>query len=182
MSSAGASATTCRSDLDGRGSIRACCRRCWAAGALPTFATWDSGTPIRVLSPNDSNSFGGGTNMRPNLTGTSPVIDDRELTDGGLYFNPAAFSRTPAFTFGNAARTIPGLRNPGGRNLDLLIEKRVNTGGRTSLDLRVEVFNAFNWVQYAGPGTNIANANFGRIFLQQVNTPRQIQLGVRFSF
>jgi len=32
------------------------------------------------------------------------------------------------------------------------------------------------------PGTNIALASFGRIFLTQVNTPRQIQLGARLSF
>ena len=51
------------------------------------------------------------------------------MTDGGLYFNPAAFSRTPPFTFGNAPRTIGEIRNPGGRNLDLLVEKRIATGG-----------------------------------------------------
>jgi hypothetical protein len=44
------------------------------------------------------------------------------------------------------------------------------------------VFNATNVVQFAGPGNNITNASFGRIFYQQVNTPRQVQLGVRFSF
>jgi hypothetical protein len=146
------------------------------------YATWDTGTPIRVTSPNDSNSFGGGNGMRPNVTGESPVIEDREITDGGLYFNPGAFSRTPAFTFGNAPRLIPGLRNPGGRNLDMLIEKRFNTGGRTTFDFRVEVFNALNTVVFAGPGNSITSANFGRIFFQQVNVPRQVQLGGRFSF
>ena len=120
--------------------------------------------------------------MRPNLTGVSPVIDDRELTDGGPYFDATAFSRPAPFTFGDAPRLIPVVRNPGGRNLDLLIEKRIATGGRTSLDFRVEVFNATNYVQYAGPGTNITSANFGRIFFQQLNTPRQVQLGARFSF
>lgn len=146
------------------------------------FATWDSGTPIRVSSPNDSGSFGGGVNMRPNLTGESPVIADRTMTDGSLYFNPNAFSRTAPFTFGSAPRTIGEVRNPGGRNLDLLVEKRVATGGPTTLDIRIELFNALNQVIFAGPGTNIANASFGRIFLTQVNTPRQIQFGARFSF
>lgn len=151
--------------------------------AVATYATFDTGTPVRVLSPNDSSSFGGGVNMRPNLTGESPVLDDREITNGGLYFNPAAFSRTPPFTFGNAPRTIPEIRNPGGRNLDVLVEKRVRTSASTSLDLRIEVFNALNTVVYGGPGVNLAQAaTFGRIFLTQVNTPRQVQLGARFSF
>ena len=151
----------------------------WGVAAL---ATWDSGTPIRVTSPNDSASFGGGVNMRPNITGESPVVEDREITDGGLYFNPAAYSRTPPFTFGNATRTIGEIRNPGGRNLDLLLEKRIATGGNTDLSIRLEAFNALNYVQYGGPGTNIALATFGRIFFTQVNTPRQIQLGARFTF
>jgi Carboxypeptidase regulatory-like domain len=152
----------------------------WAVGS---FFTWDNGTPVRLMSPNDSNSFGGGTNMRPNTTGESPVIDDRgPLVDGALFFNPAAFSRTPSFTFGNAPRAIPGVRNPGTNNWDLLIEKRVELPGSAALDLRAEIFNAFNYVQFAGPGTNIAAADFGRIFLRQVNTPRQIQFGARMSF
>ena len=37
-------------------------------------------------------------------------------------------------------------------------------------------------IREAGNGTNIAAADFGRIFLRQVNTPRQIQFGARVSF
>ena len=152
----------------------------WAFGS---FFQWDNGTPIRVTSPNDSGSFGGGTNMRPTLTGVSPVLEDRgALTDGGLYFNAAAFTRTAPFTFGNAPRTIADVRVPGTNNVDLLIEKRIALSGRTAVDVRAEIFNAFNRVQFAGPGTNIAAADFGRIFLRQVNTPRQIQFGLRLSF
>jgi len=36
----------------------------WGVAA---FASWDTGTPVRLTSPNNSNSFGGGVNMRPNL-------------------------------------------------------------------------------------------------------------------
>ncbi|MGE3512392.1 MAG: hypothetical protein AB7N65_26300, partial [Vicinamibacterales bacterium] len=151
----------------------------WGIAAL---VSWDSGLPVRLTSPNDSNSFGGGVNVRPNLTGVSPVLDDRAITDGGLYFNPAAFSRTPAFAFGTAPRTIGAIRNPGARNVDLLVEKRVATGRGTSLSLRLEAFNALNQVQYGGPGTNIALATFGRIYFTQVNTPRQVQIGARWSF
>jgi hypothetical protein len=151
----------------------------WGVAAL---ATWDTGTPIRVTSPNDSNSFGGGVNMRPNLTGISPVLDDSNLTNGGLYFDPTAFSRTPPFTFGNAPRTIGDVRNPGGRNLDLLIEKRFGLGGSRSFDIRLKAFNALNFVQLGGPVTDITSSSFGHIFFTQVNTPRQIQLGGRVSF
>ena len=59
------------------------------------FFTWDNGTPVRVQSPNDSNSFGGGTFMRPNVTGISPVIDDRTMTDNALYFTLRHFHEPP---------------------------------------------------------------------------------------
>jgi hypothetical protein len=46
----------------------------------------------------------------------------------------------------------------------------------------MEFFNAFNRVQFAGPNTSIASSSFGQIFLSQVNTPREIQAGLRLSF
>ena len=49
------------------------CRTVLGGWGVAALATWDTGTPIRVTSPNDSSSFGGGVNMRPNLTGESPV-------------------------------------------------------------------------------------------------------------
>lgn len=59
---------------------------------------------------------------------------------------------------------------------------RVELPGAAALDLRAEVFNALNHVQFAGPGTSITSADFGRVFLRQVNSPRQIQVGARVSF
>lgn len=152
----------------------------WSTAA---FWSWDNGFPIRVLAPNDSNSFGGGTNMRPNATGVPARLDQGIVyQDGAPYFNAAAFSRPAPFTFGNVSRNLPDVRNPGVDNWDLLIEKHFAFTERIGLDFRTEFFNSFNRVQYAGPGTNFTSADFGRIFLRQVNTPRQIQFGARLSF
>jgi hypothetical protein len=150
--------------------------------AVASFLTWDNGLPIRLQSPNDSNSFGGGAGMRPNVTGASPALDPPSLTDSGAYFNAAAFARTAPFAFGTATRTIDGVRAPGGRNLDLLIEKRFAIHAQAHVDFRIEIFNALNTVQFAGPVTDITSAAFGRIFLQQVDSPRQVQIGARLSF
>lgn len=145
------------------------------------FYTWDNGTPVQVTtSVNDSNSFGGG--QRPDATGERARLDDRTLEDGALWFNPGAFRRAQQFTFGNVSRNLPDVRVPGFQNFDILIEKRISFTERYSLDFRTELFNAFNNVIFAGPQTNITSADFGRIRLQQVNTPRQIQFGLRFSY
>jgi len=149
----------------------------WSAA---TYYTWDNGTPVQVTGPNDSNSFGGG--QRPSATGQSARIDNREYVDGALYFNPQAFSRSPQFTFGNVSRNLPDVRVPGNKNFDLLIEKRINFTERYALDFRTELFNAFNNVIFGGPQTAITSADFGRIRLLQVNVPRQIQFGLRFSY
>jgi hypothetical protein len=148
--------------------------------ATATFFTWDNGTPVQVIGPNDSNSFGGG--QRPDATGEPARIDNPRLEDGALWFNPAAFRRAPQFTFGNVSRNLPDVRVPGNKNFDILIEKRISITERYAIDFRTELFNAFNNVVFAGPQTNITSADFGRIRLQQVNTPRQIQFGLRFSY
>jgi hypothetical protein len=150
---------------------------------LGSFFTYDTGLPIAVSSPNFSNSFGGGIGMRPNATGISTSVPGgRQMRNGGLYFNPAAFSPTPSFQFGNAARFLGDVRAPGTLNWDMLASKRIQLHESLSLDVRAEFFNAFNHVQFAGPNTNISSSSFGQIFLNQVNNPRQIQVSARLSF
>ncbi len=152
----------------------------WTVGS---FLTFDNGLPVAVTSPNDSNSSGGGSANRPNATGQPAELPSGpQLIDGGQYFNAAAFVRAPAFTFGNVSRQLSGVRNPGTHNWDVLIVKRFAFTERTGLDFRTELFNAFNHVQYAGPVTDVTSTSFAKVFLQQVNTPRQIQMGLRLSF
>lgn len=148
-----------------------------------SFFTFDDGLPVAVTSPNFSNSFGGGTGMRPNATGVSTKVPGgRQMRNGGLYFNPAAFIPTLPFQFGNAARYLSDVRAPGTLNWDMLASKRIQLRESAALDLRAEFFNAFNNVQFAGPNTSISSSSFGQIFLNQVNTPREIQLSMRLSF
>jgi len=67
--------------------------------------------------------------------------------------------RSAQFTFGNASRTVPDVRNPGNVN-----------------------YNSLNQVIFNGPTTSITSGDFGRIRLSQANRPRQIQFGLRFVF
>jgi hypothetical protein len=151
--------------------------------AIGSFFTFDNGLPVAVSSPNFSNSFGGGTAMRPDATGASTAISGGpQMVNGGLFFNPAAFSPVASFTFGNASRFLASVRAPGTFNWDMLVSRRFPLRESLGLDFRAEFFNAFNNVQYGGPNTNISSSSFGHIFLTQVNTPRQIQASLRLSF
>jgi hypothetical protein len=99
-----------------------------------------------------------------------------------LYFNPAAFVQTPSFQFGNAPRYLSAVRAPDTFNWDPRLSRRFALREPLSLDFRAELFNAFNNVQFPGPNTDISSSSFGRIYLTQVNTPRQIQASLRLTF
>ena len=65
-----------------------------------------------------------GSSQRPNIVpgvelATSGTLEER-LTN---WINLAAFTPAPAYTFGNAPRTLPDLRTPGQRNVDLSVQK-----------------------------------------------------------
>lgn len=51
-----------------------------------------------------------------------------------------------------------------------------------AFQVRLELFNAFNGVQWGNPNTTITSAQFGRVTETQSNDPRFIQLAFRFSY
>jgi len=153
----------------------------WSVGA---FYTFDNGAPVQVTSPNNSNSFGGGTTMRPNIVPevSRSAPGGRKIVNGGAYFNPAAFTPTPAFQFGNAPRYLSDVRAPGTNNWDMLVGRQIPLHEQFALNFKMEFFNMFNRVQFAGPNASISSSSFGYIFLNQTNTPREIQASLRLSF
>jgi len=110
-----------------------------------------------------------------NLSGTT----DEKVTK---WFDTSAFSITPAFTWGNTPRVMPDLRADGVKNFNLSIFKNnaVN-GGKFNAQFRVEIFNAFNRVQFSPPATRVDQSNFG-VVSGQTNTPRQVQLSAKLMF
>jgi hypothetical protein len=80
---------------------------------------------------------------------------------------------------------------PGYMNWDISAFKHIRMGGSRQLQLRVELYNAFNNDQWTGVNTNasfdyttgaLTNANtFGRL-TGATNSARRIQLGARFTF
>jgi hypothetical protein len=50
------------------------------------------------------------------------------------------------------------------------------------LGFRVEMFNALNTPIYGAPDTGVNSPRFGRIMPDQINFPRQTQLGLRLVF
>ena len=76
-------------------------------------------------------------------------------------------------------------------NHDLTLLKNFSLGNGRVLQVRAEVYNAFNTTQYAGVNTTATfdfatglqtNPAFGSISGVRANSNRVIQLGVRFTF
>lgn len=80
----------------------------WSMNAVSVM---QSGYPLTITQPNDSGIIGV-NHMRPNATGVSPTPDAHFAKRIDGWFNPAAFSQAPQFTFGNLSRTV-SLRGPG---------------------------------------------------------------------
>jgi hypothetical protein len=62
----------------------------------------------------------------------------------------------------------------------MALQKDLVLGGGRSLELRVEVFNLLNAVNFDVPNRIAFTPNFGRIFSAQ--PARQMQFGVKFLF
>jgi hypothetical protein len=173
------------------------------AGAL--LNDWQIATIVRMRSGNPLTAFvqtnrsrslwapslGPGTGPdRPSYApGRGP--EDAVTGDPDRWFDPTAFVLQPIGTFGNAGRN--DLIGPDLKTTDLAFTKVVpwsSLGAGGHLELRVEIFNLFNHVNFGPPslvafsGTGTETAplpSFGQI-RTTVTSARQMQLGLRVVF
>jgi hypothetical protein len=133
----------------------------WQLNVLPTF---QSGFPVSIhQSSNPNSTIAGNGVQRPNLVPGVPLGTKGSLynrLDG--YINPAAFSTSAAYTFGNAPRTL-SLRGPGYENWDISLFKSVLVRERVNVQFRAQTFNTFNTPLFA-------------------NFPRYLQLGLHVTY
>lgn len=142
------------------------------------IATFQSGVPIIINQ--GANTVGlFNPSQRPTWNGSDASLDGSKADKLAQWFNRAAFSITPAFTFGNAPRVMPNLRQDGEKNFDLsLFKNNYFNEGKWNVQFRAEFFNAFNRVRFNGPNGTVDNSAFGTVS-GQGNGPRQIQLALK---
>jgi hypothetical protein len=77
----------------------------------------------------------------------------------------------------------PNTRVPGTSNATLAIFKDVPLHIRegSKLQIRAEAFNALNHPQFGGISTTFGTGSFGNVD-SQVNSPRQVQMGLQLYF
>lgn len=150
----------------------------WQVNGIGTFQT---GLPLAVRGAN-------------NFTGISypDVIRDPTLPGDQRtpvrWFDTDAFRNPANFVIGNAPRTLPKTRGPGLADVSFSLFKTFRIAERVRLEVRGELFNALNHVNYNNPNVTFTpdasgrnnNANFARITSSL--EARRMQLGMRLTF
>lgn len=145
------------------------------------IASMQTGRPFTVALPGEvdnsgtgRSSLGFGANDRPNLVGAAALPDPGPEA----WFNTSAFAVPARGTFGNAGRNI--LDGPGLAAVNLSVLKSFAVVEGTSLQFRVESFNALNRTNFDQPRNFLGAAGFGSITSAQ--NPRLVQLGLKLLF
>lgn len=159
----------------------------WQVNAIVTL---QSGTPLNITTGTDRSGTGIRAD-RPNLVGDP--FDGIEQPSGSTsrrFFNPAAFATPDLGTYGNLARNA--YYGPGFKTVDLSIFKTTKLSGGVSLQLRCEIFNLFNFTNWANPGVNQSSStSFGLITNTRnagsapgigAGEPRNVQLAAKILF
>jgi hypothetical protein len=174
----------------------------WRVG---TIVNARSGVPVNVIiSRPDNITVNGATvtnipggnsrgTQRPDLVaGVNPY-----LKDGVRWLNPAAFATPQPGTFGNLPRNA--FRGPGFWQADLMFSKDFRLMDTQGLQLRVELFNIANRLNYENPAATLPNGAPGVAFTDAqvgtfgymlgplnrtvgLGTARQTQVSIRYSF
>ena len=159
----------------------------WQVSAVGSFS---SGVPFTPVIPGDSDRDGSTDNVnRPDVVpGVSTTPSGGRTPE--RWFNPEAFAFPGSGFRGNAGRNI--LEGPGVAVVDFALVKTQRLAGRTSLQLRLEVFNLLNRANFDIPfnepdgeavfdetGARVPTA--GRIFSTSTDA-REMQIAVRVTF
>jgi len=177
----------------------------WSINGIYSYG---SGHPITILD-GFNNSLTGDTNNpdRPNLNpgfrgsltegvtaGCGPVdpITRQQLIPAGQplhtvarWFDPCAFSLSPAGTFGNLGRTT--VIGPGTNDVDFTLARDISLSESKKLEFRWEMFNMLNHAQFYAPNQAIFNSgrnyngSAGQI-TSTIGANRQMQLGLKLIF
>jgi len=144
---------------------------------------YQTGRPFTVTSGTD-NSLDGIGNDRAKLTGADySAVPTTACSNCVWYFNPAAFATNDLGTFGNVGKGA--YYGPSLHVWDMGVSKNFHFTSTSYVQVRVELFNVFNQVNFDIPNTAVNNqATLGRITRTDPGSgdPRILQFGLKVVF
>ena len=153
----------------------------WRLGGFHLYA---SGTPLSFGNNVTYGIFAG--RVPPHITtydGWIAKHDKPNWRGSDRFFNnPSAYAPASAqinTRLGNMTRYNPKARYPWDLDESFSLAKEFRFTESTRVDLRWEVFNAFNRSRFSPGSTNVQAPDFGRV-TSTMNDPRRMQFGLKF--
>jgi hypothetical protein len=144
-----------------------------AGWRLSGITRLQSGNLFSVEMPGDPNNDGV-YDDRPDRTGPgfveSPTVDK--------WFETEDFASPELYGFGDAGRSI--LHGPGYQNWDVALSKITGVADGHFIELRFQMFNAFNHANFHRPDNSFGTSVFGKVF--GASRAREIEVALKYSF
>jgi hypothetical protein len=148
----------------------------WELGGILTIASGFPFSPHMGLDTSNTGTFG---MLRPDQIRDGNLPSDQRSPE--RWFDVSAYRIPDEFTFGNAERN--SLEGPGFHTMDLYLRKEFTFSGKHHLQLRVDLFNAFNHPNFGLPDPYIDSGEGSAGVITSTSIPmRQVQFGLRYSF
>ena len=141
------------------------------------IVTVSDGRPFTITA-NDRAATGSGRIAVANCIG-DPLPDGFEQTID-RWFDPAAFTTTRSFTYGNCG--INTVRGPSFKSTNFSLFRSIPIGAARRIELRWEVFNLFNDVNYGLPGSSVDSPTTFGVITSTTGSAREMQLAIKFYF
>jgi hypothetical protein len=158
--------------------------RNWQVNGITTlmsntpFTVYDSSNPsLQGSAPEISGFF----SSRPNIVGdpnSGACPGGIPVRTAACWFNTNAFAHAATGQFGDVGRNT--LDGPAFQQWDFSAIKTIPIRERMSVQLRAEMFNIFNNVNFELPNNDINSPGFGQIVAAQPG--RIVQLALKFQF
>ena len=146
----------------------------WQLGGVTSFQT---GQPFSVSYTAPGSQVYGASGRANRVVGVPlyPAVKTH-----AEWFNTAAFTAPPAYTFGTSAYDM--LRGPSYLNFDMNLEKNVAITERYKLQLRGEVFNIANHPNFSVPSASLSTPSSFGVISSVVNENRTVEFAAKFHF
>lgn len=143
---------------------------------LNMIASYFGPTPIEIITNANTIGTASAVGQRPNYTGAPLYLN---TSDSTRHLNPAAFARPAPGQMGTLGKG--SVRGTPITTVDFSLAKNWRFKERYGLQFRTEFFNLFNHTNFIGFNTDISQPGaFG--LLNTTQAPREIQLGLKFTF
>ena len=149
--------------------------------ALNSVVTMQSGQPLALYNASGLLADG---NQRPNVicSQLSTGLSYRDAAiSGGSVINQDCFGDPGDNIPGTAPRHFTNLRGDGIHNLDASLSKEFTIREGQQLQVRAEMFNAFNHQRFAFPDIGSGDGALGQV-TSTTNNFRRMQFGARYQF